>query len=62
MKNLQTASPDDVRWVPALLRNRDQGEDALDEALSDSFPASDPVALSITAIDVRATACAPLED
>ena len=49
-------SPPADRPVPAGTAEHES--DQLDEALDESFPASDPVAVSITAIEPRTSASA----
>ncbi|WBS05171.1 hypothetical protein OU994_13260 [Pseudoduganella sp. SL102] len=47
------------RPVPADARPASVPDDELDEALDESFPASDPVAVSITHVDMSPTRPAP---
>ncbi|QGZ38254.1 hypothetical protein IP92_01440 [Pseudoduganella flava] len=46
----QPAAPAN-QHVPAQTVERDRQSDDLDEALDESFPASDPVAVTITSVD-----------
>ncbi|QBI02362.1 hypothetical protein [Pseudoduganella albidiflava] len=47
------------RQLPASTSQASVPDDELDEALDESFPASDPVAVSITHVDMSPTRPAP---